>query len=130
MLFLLSAPLVLTGCGGKENSPDRPENDSVIDGALEVVNGAQIYGWAWDKKRPNRPVRVDIYDGDTLLATVPADEFRQDLLDLGMGNGKHAFDYTTPASLKDGKEHVVRVTAAGTKTDLPGSPQVIVIEFP
>jgi hypothetical protein len=105
-------------------------NASTIDGSLDKVDGAEISGWVWDKGRPNYPLEVDIYDGDTLLATAPAGECRQDLVDLGMGNGKHAFDYTTPDGLKDGKEHVIRVKVAGTDIELPGSPQTLILEFP
>jgi hypothetical protein len=73
---------------------------------------------------------VDIYDGDTLLVTIAADEFRQDLADARIGDGKHAFDYTTPDGLKDGKQHVIRVKVAGTDIELPGSPQTLILEFP
>jgi hypothetical protein len=68
---------------------------------------------------------VDIYDGETLLATVPANKFRQDLLDSGIGSGQHGFAYATPAELQDGKAHTIRVKASGTDVELPGSPMAL-----
>jgi hypothetical protein len=36
-------------------------------------------------------VAVDIYDGDTLLKAVPAEQFRRDLVDAKIGDGEHGF---------------------------------------
>ena len=67
-----------------------------------TTNCGQIAGWAWDSTRPDTPVNVDIYDGETLIATVVADSLRNDLLKANKGNGKHAFSYRVPDRLKDG----------------------------
>src|SRR2546427_6301455 len=66
-----------------------------------------------------------IYDGTALIATVSANQFRQDLLNAGIGNGIHGFGFTTPATLKNGQSHSIRVRFAGTTTDLSSSPQTI-----
>jgi hypothetical protein len=81
----------------------------------DFPDGEVIVGWAWDLKKPDTAVKVDIYDGDTKLATVTADQFRQDLADAKIGNGKHGLSYPTPARLKDGKAHTIRVKVAGKK---------------
>jgi hypothetical protein len=96
------------------------------EGVLEDVSGDGISGWAWDSKQPDRPIRVDIFDGDTKLATVLACAFREDLLQAQIGSGRHAFGYAIPAGLKDGKSHPIRVTIAGTDKELTGSPKVLV----
>ncbi len=62
-----------------------------FDGAHDYADCNVIYGWAWDKNRPNEPVNVDIYEGSNLLVTVPASDFRPDLLNSGKGNGYHGF---------------------------------------
>jgi hypothetical protein len=117
-LLLLVGP----GCGkGKQPPPSAPE------GRLEVVDGESIAGWAWDRNRPWPASKVDIYDGETLLATVPANTFRQNLLDSGIGSGQHAFAYATPAELKDGKTHTIRVTISGTSVELTGSPMTVTL---
>jgi hypothetical protein len=97
--------------------------DSKLEGHLDIVGGEEIAGWAWDPKKPDTPVKVDVYDGDTLLATVVADQFREDLLKEKIGNGKHGFSIATPAKLKDGKGHTIRVLISGTKTELNDSPK-------
>ena len=84
-----------------------------------------ISGWAWDANDPNNPINVDIYDGATLTATVPAIQFRPDLATAGIGNGFHGFSFTVPASMKDGQTHSVRVKFPGTSTDLGNTPRTI-----
>jgi hypothetical protein len=99
--------------------------DEMATGVLELVSGDGIAGWAWDSQRPDSPVKVDIFDGDTKLDTVPAGMFREDLLREKLGNGRHAFTYPLPARLKDGKSHTIRVTIAGTSKELEGSPKTL-----
>jgi SAM-dependent methyltransferase len=81
------------------------------------VTGGRLSGWAWDCARPDTPISVDIFDGKTLLGTVHADRFRQELLDEGRGDGRHGFEYLLPQSLIDGRQHVLTVRIAGF--DLP-----------
>ena len=95
---------------------------------LELVDCTMVAGWVWDAKRPNTPLKVDIYDGDTLLGTATADLARKDLSDLGMGDGKHGFKFTTPASVKDGKTHSIRVTVSQTRLQLSNSPKSLTCE--
>jgi hypothetical protein len=94
-------------------------------GNHETTNGEKITGWAWDQSQPDTPIQVDIYDGDTLLATVLADRFRADLKKAGMGNGKHGFLYPVPERLKDGKAHSIRIRFSGTSIDLKGTPKTL-----
>jgi len=77
-----------------------------------------IEGWAWDSTDPNGTVNVDIYDGSTLIATVAATLYRQDLAD-SMGSPYHGFIFHTPASLKDGLPHTITIKFGGTNTNLP-----------
>ena len=81
--------------------------------ALEGYHDAQdcsfIYGWAWNANMPQMIVSVDIYSDNVLIATVPADQFRQDLLNNGKGDGNHAFVFPTPASVKDNQNHQISI---------------------
>jgi hypothetical protein len=95
------------------------------EGSLDGVSGATITGWAWDSKRPDTPIAVDIYDGATLLATGRADLMREDLVQARIGNGEHGFIYPTPARLKDGKSHTIRVRISGADKELGGSPKAL-----
>jgi radical SAM protein with 4Fe4S-binding SPASM domain len=94
-------------------------------GCLDLVDSDLIHGWARDNNWPDTPVQVDIYVDGRLLATVTADEFRPNLLEAGIGKGKHAFSYPTPAHLKDGQIHTIRVLMTEGTTELPGSPKEV-----
>jgi phosphoglycerol transferase len=127
-------------CDGPSNAPlrfvdlrlgDTPDKskaektylvDGCFQGTLDLVNGNTIAGWAWDSSRPNNRVAVDIYDGDTLLKTVPAEGIRQDLVEAKIGDGRHGFFWSPPARLKDGKPHSVRAKVSGANVELDGSP--------
>jgi hypothetical protein len=118
------------GCGGNSKTNDKAADGADsdqpaegIEGSLDQALASGIAGWAWDRKRPDSPINVDIYDGDVKLATVQADLFRDDLLKEKIGNGKHGFNYPMPDRLKDGKSHKIRATASGTKKDLDLSPK-------
>jgi hypothetical protein len=100
-----------------------PTTGSAIEGVHDIADCTSIIGWVWDKGQPNAVVSVDIYDGTTLLATVPANVPRPDLLNAGKGNGAHGFSYAVPPRLKDGKPHSIRVKVSGTNNDLNNTPK-------
>ena len=81
-----------------------------------------VYGWAWDRARPNEPISVDILDGDTLLATAPANQFRPDLQAAGLGNGYHSFSYSPGNALYDGRAHSIYVRTNPGKVGLTHTP--------
>ena len=93
------------------------------DGFLDVTDCNTISGWAWDRNSPYARVNVDIYDGPTKIATVTANQFRQDLLNAGKGDGYHAFSYSVPASMRDGKAHQISARFANSINDLGWSPR-------
>jgi hypothetical protein len=62
---------------------------------------------------------IDLYDGDRLLATTSADKLRQDLVDAGKGNGRHAFMQAIPLEIRDGKPHSIRAVVKDASFVLP-----------
>jgi hypothetical protein len=92
-------------------------------GSLDRVDCERIEGWAWDPRQPETPIAVDLYDGETLLATVTADRLRRDLVRNQQGDGKHGFVFNTPASLKDAMTHQIHAKFAGPGIELNKSPQ-------
>jgi hypothetical protein len=98
------------------------------EGTLDVATCSGISGWAWDAQQPNASVRVDIYDGETLLGQVAADRFRIDLLEAHKGNGRHGFRFEPPMALKDGHTHTVGVRISDTDSDLSDSPKQLVCQ--
>jgi len=108
-------------------SPAQPAKATATpyEGTLDQADRTSIRGWAWDKRQPDSPINVDIYDGENLLATVEAKVLRRGLLSKGKGNGQHGFRYATPDHLKDSKPHTIRVKVTGTDFELRNSPKVI-----
>jgi hypothetical protein len=96
-----------------------------FEGSLDKVEVASLGGWAWDASQPSTAIKVEIYDGTTLLSTITAQEFREDLKSAGKGDGKHAFSYAFPRTLRDGQSHTISVRYAGTPSELPGSPKTL-----
>ena len=122
--------LILVACGSEDEptrqaGPARVASDTLVrtEGVLGAVTAERIAGWAWDMDKPDESISVDIYDGTTLLATIPADRFRQGLLDKKKGNGRHGFAYKVPATLRDGQPHTIHVKISGAEKELSRSPK-------
>lgn len=63
------------------------------EGYVELSSGTEIRGWVYDNAFPNTALDVEILCGDKVLATIAANQFRQDLLGAGKGMGMHGFTY-------------------------------------
>jgi hypothetical protein len=109
-----------TGTPQNSNTPTSPPPPANLahayEGAHDVADCEKIAGWAWDKNSLETQVNVDIYDGDTLIATAPARMTRPDV-------GQHAFHYVVPPALKDGRPHTIQVKITGSNITLMGSPK-------
>jgi hypothetical protein len=124
---VLGVALVLAALSFAFGSPadSTPPASTQFEGSLDKVEVASLGGWAWDASQPSTAIKVEIYDGTTLLSTITAQEFREDLKSAGKGDGKHAFNYAFPRTLRDGQSHTISVRYAGTFSELPGSPQTL-----
>jgi hypothetical protein len=89
------------------------------EGLIEGVRGAHLYGWC-RLSQSTEPVTLDVLVDDKVLFSLVADTFRQDLLDAGIGNGRHGFFvpiemlHATPGS-------VIRVRVARHMIELDNS---------
>lgn len=110
--------------------PSAAGGSPIYEGFHDGTNCVWIYGWVWDRHRPDTSLSVEIYSGDILLATVPADVARPDLVVAGKGNGRHGVRYSVPDSLKDGKPRSIRLKIAGTDFSLRGTPKTITCSPP
>ncbi|RCR70623.1 putative Ig domain-containing protein [Larkinella punicea] len=99
-----------------------------FDGYIYGADCESFRGWAWDRDKINTVVSVDILDGDAVIATLPAGDFRQDLLDAGKGNGQHAFRYVLPESLKDNLPHLLSARVTGSGFVLKNSPKALICQ--
>jgi len=100
-------------------------NGPALEGFLDRADDEAIAGWAWETDHPNRPVEVEIYDGEARLAIVRADVHRQDLQDARKGNGRHSFSYTPRFNPAGAKVHNIRARVAGKNFELTGSPKIL-----
>ncbi|WP_170299090.1 putative Ig domain-containing protein [Larkinella terrae] len=99
-----------------------------FDGFVNGADCGSFRGWAWDRSKGNTAVSVEILDGSTVIGTLLAGDFRQDLLDAGKGNGKHGFRFTIPESIKDGLSHTLSARVAGSSFILKDSPKALICE--
>ena len=91
-----------------------------------MCSDTHVEGWAWDKKTPQLPVRVDILRDGIPIGTVVAEDYREDLAAAGIGNGKHAFWFRVPAGVPC---DCVQVRVAGTGVELPRARAAAVPEY-
>ncbi|MFC5407981.1 CotH kinase family protein [Larkinella bovis] len=87
---------------------------TAYDGYLNTVSCGTISGWAWDGKKPNTSLMVEILDGQKVVAMVPATIYRPELKTAGKGNGFHAYAFSTPKSLQDNKAHIISARVQGS----------------
>ncbi|MRS65929.1 T9SS type A sorting domain-containing protein [Larkinella terrae] len=99
-----------------------------FDGFIYGADCSTFRGWVWDRNKPTTAITVDILDGSTVLTTLLADQFRQDLLDAGKGNGKHAFSWSIPDELKDGEPHSLSARVTGNGFLLKDSPKTLICQ--
>ncbi|WP_185731511.1 putative Ig domain-containing protein [Larkinella rosea] len=105
-----------------------PTVSGSFDGFIYGADCSTFRGWVWDRNKPNTAITVDILDGSTVITTLPADQFRQDLLDAGKGNGKHAFIWSIPDHLKNGEPHSLSARVTGNGFVLKDSPKALICQ--
>lgn len=91
-----------------------------LQGFIDAIERGVVYGWAWNPQRPDERIQVEILHGDEHLATVTAEQFRSDLVDLEIGDGHHAFEFVLPDSLgSDVSSSEIEVRFADSVVPLP-----------
>jgi hypothetical protein len=92
----------------KVDVADQPDAVSVT-GYLDAVSGSRIFGWAWDKQRPQARIAIRVVAGGDTVAAMIADRQREDLAANGVGDGAHAFDVTLPDGISPGECEILAV---------------------
>jgi len=62
-----------------------------IKGFIDLIEEFYLVGWAWNPKKPEERLSVVVYIDGKPLAEGVADQFREDLLKAGIGDGKYGF---------------------------------------
>lgn len=86
-----------------------------------------LSGWGWDSTRPTTAITLYIFEGTVNRGSVLANQYRQDLVNAGIGDGRHGFTWALPTSLIDGQPHslTVRFGSSASSQALTASPRTI-----
>lgn len=85
-----------------------------LRGYIDVIGPDRVEGWALDETQPNLPVALHVLDGEILLGTVLACDYRADLAQLSFGRGYCHFNFPLPRPL----QNQVHVRRAGDGTEI------------
>jgi hypothetical protein len=80
-----------------------------------VAEDGQIRGWAQDTGNAQLPVLLEILRDGQVVGSVLACEYRGDLEQAGIGNGRHSFEFTLPGA------DTIQVRRACDGAELPRS---------
>lgn len=83
-----------------------------VAGYIDAVTGNRIFGWAWDRERPDARIAIRLEHKGEIIATVAADRPREDLAANGIGDGAHAFEVALPEGVPASEVRVVAVCPA------------------
>src|SRR6266851_6505359 len=100
-------------------------SDHLLQGYIDEASRSRITGWVWNPQQPDSPITLDLADGDTRLAKVMANQYRSDLRQAGIGDGRHAFAVPLGEELLPSARNVLHLRCAETGTEVPGSPVII-----
>ncbi len=91
-------------------------------GYLDHAEGGVMHGWAVDLANPRRRLRVDLRVDGVAVAHTIANRARQDLVDLGIGDGKAGFVVALPRGTPRDRDVEISVVVDGTDVNLSHSP--------
>ncbi len=90
--------------------------------SIDIVGRDRIAGWLRSDTHPETRLSVAIMVDKALQHRMLANQFRPDLRDNGLSDGRYGFDIMLSPPLSLDSDHVVSVLCVETNTHLPGSP--------
>jgi len=87
-------------------------------GCVDTLWDTCISGWAAGDADRGQAVQIDVIVNAQVVATIPCDIFREDLLAAGIGDGRKGFRFDPSAYLKPGR-NTLEVRYAGTDLVVP-----------
>ncbi|WP_414475687.1 hypothetical protein [Microvirga sp. M2] len=95
-----------------------------IQGRLDAIEGRRLFGWVWDRNRPNERIQIRILlEGRTVLSAT-ADMPRIDLRRNGIGDGVHAFEVELPEAIASVSDKLAVVAVS------PSTGEEVVLQAP
>lgn len=98
---------------------------TTLQSNIDSAGWTGITGWVWNPGNPGERIVLELSDGDSVLATVLATEYREDLEAAGIGDGRHGFSMTFTETLLPQARHVLHLRPVGSEADLPSFPLVL-----
>jgi SAM-dependent methyltransferase len=91
-------------------------------GHIDACDWELIRGWAWDSDQPHYPLMIEVVVNDTVVGSTKADQFGEDLLQAGFGDGHHRFRFELGSILAElpGQLHEVFVRVQTTREAVGG----------
>src|SRR4029077_3910289 len=105
-----------------------PNIERRLQSNIDFADWTGVKGWIWDPQEPEKRVTLEFLDGDTALATVVASEYRPDLEEAGIGDGRYGFSIAFGETLLPYARHVLHLRSAGSEVEVPTFPIVLTRE--
>ena len=124
LLHGIAATATVRGTASAPTARDGLVFKSFVDG---VDASWRLCGWAYDPLA-REPLEIHLLEEGVTVSTAWASEFRSDLAEAGLGDGKCGFYLSLPADMFDGSFHNLSVYVIGAgRSDLIGGPFGIVL---
>ncbi len=101
---------------------DTPKPLRSLKGHIDQASRSLIEGWVWDPKTPHERIKLELLDADRRLALTTADGNRPSLVNVGIGDGRHAFRIELPPDTISQATHRLDLRCIATGSPVPGSP--------
>lgn len=98
---------------------------TLYQGNHDASSCYETSGWVWNAMQPQTPITADLLVDGVFFQSVVANQFRGDLLNAGIGDGRHGFRWATPGSLRDGVSHTVTLRYGGTTQNTSNTPRTL-----
>lgn len=92
-----------------------------FEGHFDMIEGLCALGWAIDLAQPANEVRIEIVEGETVVAQGSAATKRPDVMEAGHPREDCGFQIELPNVLADGREHTLVARPVGSPNPLKGS---------
>ncbi len=115
----LGAPLVVDDPARLEPLSLEVER-GVFEGYVDQFRDGLLIGWAWSPSSPDRPVVVELYEGEDRIDRTVASLYREDLAAAGKRDGHCGFRLELPVAMLDDRLHRLEVKVANSRYNLPG----------
>jgi len=88
--------------------PEGQARPTVI-GYVDAITAGRVYGWAWDRERPEAKIAIRFEVAGETVAAVIADALREDLRESRIGDGAHAFEAVLPEAVQPNEMRILAV---------------------